>query len=300
MPKSSPHVAVLTGEVLRLLSPQAGESYLDVTAGYGGHTDAILPITKTPQKTLLIDRDHQAADYLKQKFAGRGVRVINRDFLSASQELAVARARFDMILADLGTSSPHFDDARRGFSFEKPGPLDMRMDQNQRLSADQIVNEWDEPKLSEIISRYGEEPHAAGIAKAIVAARPLRGTTELASVVASAQPRRGKIHPATKVFQALRITVNSELDQLEESLPIWLELLAPGGRLAVISFHSLEDRIVKRFLADHAADTYDSQLRLLTKKPITAKPDEIASNPRARSARARAAAKIKTKRKEIK
>jgi 16S rRNA (cytosine1402-N4)-methyltransferase len=298
MPKSSPHVAVLVDEVLDLLSPKTGESYLDVTAGYGGHSGAILKLTGTPHKAVLIDRDSKAANYLKQGFAGSGVRIINSDFLSASRDLAEQGRKFDLILADLGVSSPHFDEARRGFSFAKPGPLDMRMDQNQRLSASQIVNEWEEPELSAVIASLGEEPQAAAIAKAIVDARPISDTKELADVVARARPKIGKLHPATKTFQALRLAVNDELSQLEHSLPIWSALLASNGRIAIISFHSLEDRIVKQFFAERAGNTYDAELKLLNKRPITANPDELVKNPRARSARLRAAAKIKTKRKD--
>ena len=300
MPKSSPHVAVLVREVLQLLSPKKGQSYLDVTAGYGGHAQAILQATGAPHQAVLIDRDQQAANYLKQMFVGSGAGILNSDFLSASEQLAEQGRKFDLILADLGASSPHFDQSSRGFSFDKPGPLDMRMDQNQVLTAEKIVNEWDEPELAVVIARYGEEPQAAAIAKAIIGARPLKSTEQLAETVARLQPRGQRLHPATKTFQALRIAVNDELSQLEGSLPHWLELLSPGGRLALISFHSLEDRLVKQFLAQHAGDRYDAELTLLTKKPITAKPDEIASNPRARSARLRAAAKIKTKRKVIK
>ncbi|OGL26044.1 16S rRNA (cytosine(1402)-N(4))-methyltransferase [Candidatus Saccharibacteria bacterium RIFCSPHIGHO2_12_FULL_49_19] len=288
MPKSSPHVAVLTHEVLRLLSPNAGDSYLDVTAGYGGHAQAVLQSTKAPLKAVLIDRDRRAADYLKQKFAGSGAKVIKSDFLSASRQLARQGKTFNLILADLGVSSPHLDDARRGFSFEKPGPLDMRMDQNQVLTAAQIVNEWDGPELSAVIARYGEEPRAAHIAEAIIASRPVGDTRQLARIVAAVMPRRQKLHPATKTFQGLRIAVNAELVQLEESLPIWLGLLTPGGRMAVISFHSLEDRIVKHFFAQFGGNTYDAELTVLTPKPVTAKPDEIVHNPRARSAKLRA------------
>jgi 16S rRNA (cytosine1402-N4)-methyltransferase len=203
-----------------------------------------------------------------------------------------------MILADLGVSSPHLDQASRGFSLNAEGPLDMRMDQSQDLTAATIVNQWDEAEIAKILKDFGQEPKAQKIARQIVAARPLNSTKELAKIVGKVWRGFSRVHPATRTFQALRITVNSELAQLEQSLPLIAELLVPGGRMAIISFHSLEDRIVKQFLAEYAADVFDAELQLLTKKPVTASNDEIVSNPRARSAKLRAAAKIKTKRKE--
>jgi 16S rRNA (cytosine1402-N4)-methyltransferase len=236
---------------------------------------------------------------LKQKFASAGSRVIRSDFLSASQQLVQAKERFDLILADLGLSSPHLDDASRGFAFSRSGPLDMRMDQSQPLTAAEIVNSWSQDKLEELFRRFGEEPKARQIAISIVLSRPIETTDQLAKVVNSVKGlRRQRINRSTKIFQALRIAVNDELRQLEIALPLWLELLSPGGRMAIISFHSLEDRLVKRFLLEHGGRTYDAELKLLTKKPILANREEIDSNPRARSAKLRAAAKIKTKRKE--
>jgi len=297
MPKSVLHTPVLEVEVLRALEPSHGESYLDVTAGYGGHAETVLAKTQAPKLAVLVDRDKQAVSYLKKKFAGSGSEIINRDFLSVSRDLAEQGKQFDIVLADLGASSPHFDDITRGFSFTQAGPLDMRMDAGQQLTADDIVNRWDGPELTRIIAEFGEEPANRRIAKAIVAARPVRDTAHLADLIAKAKPasrwKRQKIHPATKTFQAIRIAVNGELEQLEKALPIWLELLAPGGRLAIISFHSLEDRIVKKFFRGYAGSNYDSVLTELTYKPVGAKPDEIAKNPRARSAKLRAAAKIK-------
>lgn len=199
-----------------------------------------------------------------------------------------------MVLADLGVSSPHLEQAQRGFSFRSVGPLDMRMDQSQQLMADQIVNQTPKDELAKILASNGEEPKAPAIARAIVANRPVRDTEHLAAIIAEAVGFRGKltkIHPATKSFQAIRIAVNDELGQLARSLPLMQQVLAPGGRLAVISFHSLEDRLVKQFFAENAGNTYDAQLRLLTKKPVTASREEIVSNPRARSAKLRAVAK---------
>jgi 16S rRNA (cytosine1402-N4)-methyltransferase len=171
----------------------------------------------------------------------------------------------------------------------------MRMDQSQELTAGTIVNSYSEAELSGILQRFGEEPKARQIAQAIVAARPLRTTAELAAIAARAWPGRSRVHPATRTFQALRIAVNDELGQLEQSLPLWIELLAPDGRIAVISFHSLEDRLVKQAFQEASGDRYDAELRLLTRRPATAPSTETVSNPRARSAKLRAAAKIKKK-----
>lgn len=280
---------------MRYLDPQAGESYLDLTAGYGGHAEEILAQTGDPAKAVLVDRDKEAVKVLEGKFADRGVSVRHRDFLTASRELADENRQFDLILADLGVSSPHLNEGLRGFAINVSGPLDMRMDQSQALTAAVIVNRYNETELADLLWRYGEEPRAKRIARLIVANRPFSSTDQLAAVAAKAWPGRSRIHPATRTFQALRIAVNDELDLLERSLPLWLELLTPGGRLAVISFHSLEDRLVKVALAEVAGDRYDAEFRLLTKRPVTAGPNEIAYNPRARSAKLRAAAKINKK-----
>ena len=200
-----------------------------------------------------------------------------------------------MILADLGVSSPHLDNAARGFAFAANGPLDMRMDQTQDLDAATIVNTYSVDDLTRIIKEYGEEPRARRVAEAIVERRPFTGTQELAEVVRSVLPKppgkRGKIHPATKTFQALRIAVNDELELLRASLPLWMKLLNKGGRLGVISFHSLEDRLVKQAFAEAAGERYDAELSLLTKHPITADEKELVFNPRSRSAKLRVAVK---------
>jgi 16S rRNA (cytosine1402-N4)-methyltransferase len=166
------------------------------------------------------------------------------------------------------------------------------MDQSQELTAEQVVNTWSEADLTDILLRYGEEPHAKKIARFIVDNRPFATTAQLAAVAARAWPGRSRVHPATRTFQAIRIAVNDELGQLERSLPLWQQLLAPGGRLAVISFHSLEDRIVKRFMAEHGGDRYDAEWQILTKHAVMATPHELVSNPRSRSAKLRVAAKI--------
>ncbi len=295
--QTNPHQPVLLSEVLAVLNPQAGESSLDVTAGYGGHAEAVLARTHQPKKAVLVDRDGEAEQFLRTKFGPAETKVIREDYLGASRKLAKAGKHFDMILADLGTSSPHLDNPERGFSFARRGPLDMRMDTSQELSAQAVVNNWPENKLEQIIRQFGEEPKAAAIAAAIAANRPISDTSQLAEVVsreAGKRLRNRKIHPATRTFQALRIAVNGELDQLRDSLPLWEELLSPGGRLAIISFHSLEDRIVKNYFSEHAQETYDSVLRTITKKPLVATKTKTTTNPRARSAKLRAAVKIKT------
>jgi 16S rRNA (cytosine1402-N4)-methyltransferase len=287
------HLPVLLEPVLSVLKPKKGESYLDLTAGYGGHAEAILSRTKAPSEALLVDRDQTATEALKAKLGSEGVEIVQTDFYTASQDLLAKDRQFDLILADLGVSSVHLNTASRGFSFNQDGPLDMRMDENQQLTADTIVNSFSEKKLTDIIARYGEDPKATRIANLIVHNRPISSTRTLAQIVAKAWPGHFKTHPATRTFQALRIAVNNELELLELSLPIWVDILKPGGRIAVISFHSLEDRLIKQFFQEKAGNTYDAELQLITKHPISGDPTEIAFNPRARSAKLRAAAKIK-------
>jgi 16S rRNA (cytosine1402-N4)-methyltransferase len=287
------HVPVLLGPVLQYLDPREGDSYLDLTAGYGGHAEQILERTNRPEQAVLIDRDINAVEVLKKKFVASGVRIIHTDFLSATRGLKAEGRKFDVILADLGVSSPHLNEARRGFAILTDGPLDMRMDQSQQLTAADIVNRYTISELTNILSEYGEEPKARRIAQLIVEHRPIATTTELAHIAARAWPGHSKVHPATRTFQAIRIAVNDELGLIEESLPLWIDLLNPGGRIAIISFHSLEDRLVKRIFAEAAGNRYDADIQILTKHPVTASDTEIVSNPRARSAKLRAAAKIK-------
>ena len=287
------HVPVLLEEVLSVLQPQKGESYLDVTAGYGGHAAAILERTSAPEHTTLIDRDENAINELGTRFSGDAVKLVNADFLSGSEQLLQEGQSFDLILADLGVSSPHLNQAERGFALSMTGPLDMRMDQRQSLTAEQVVNTYSKDALTDILSRYGEEPKASAIAKLIVQNRPLTTTSELAELVGRVWPGHSRVHPATRTFQALRIAVNDELGLLQRSLPVWLKLLAPGGRLAIISFHSLEDRLVKQYFAEQGGERYDAALQILTKRPLTASANESVFNPRARSAKLRAAVKIK-------
>lgn len=293
--KQERHIPVLLDEALQYLDPRAGESYLDLTAGYGGHAAAVLERTGNLARAVLIDRDQEAITVLREKFTGSTVSIRHQDFWAATKELSEENRRFDLILADLGVSSPHLNEGIRGFSIHSGGPLDMRMDQSQALTAAVIVNGYSESELADILRRYGEEPKAKKIAKLIVDGRPFSSTDQLAEVVAKAWRVRSRIHPATRTFQAIRIAVNDELDLLERSLPLWIELLAPGGRIAVISFHSLEDRLVKQAFKAAAGNRYDAELRLLTKRPVTAGPSELVFNPRARSAKLRAAVKIKRK-----
>lgn len=290
------HIPVLFDQVLTYLDPRPGEVYLDLTAGYGGHASAVLERTLSAP-AVLVDRDHEAVDYLKARYKDikdKNIEILHVDFLGASQKLLRSGRQFDLILADLGLSSPHLNTASRGFSIQSEGPLDMRMDRQQELTAETIVNTYSEAQLTELFREYGEDPRAKQIARAIVQARPLHTTQQLARVVTKVWPLgKSRVHPATRAFQSLRIEVNSELDQLKEALPLWIDLLKPGGRIGAISFHSLEDRLVKQAFAHEAGERYDARLKLLTKHPVQADATEIVHNPRARSAKLRAAVKIK-------
>lgn len=289
------HLPVLQDEVLAMLAPKAGEKYLDLTAGYGGHASALLAATGNYAGSVLVDRDGLAIAELERRFKDSGVKMRHQDFRLASRDLLESGEQFDLILADLGVSSPHLNVGKRGFAIQTNGPLDMRMDQSQALTAEAIVNGYKPTQLAKILAEYGEEPKAKQIADLIVAARPIGSTSQLAEVVAKAWPGRSRVHPATRTFQAIRIAVNDELRLLEDSLPLWIRLLAPGGRIAVISFHSLEDRLVKQAFKAVSGDRFDAELKLLTKRPIIASSNEIVHNPRARSAKLRAAVKINTK-----
>ncbi len=287
------HTPVLLAEILSSVNPTNGERYLDLTAGYGGHAAAILQLTDNYKQSVLVDRDSQAIIELKRKFESSGVEIIHQDYLSASRRLLADKRQFEIIVADLGVSSPHLNEVSRGFSFSEDGPLDMRMDQGQEMTAWHIVNQSSEAELADILWRFGEEPKARQIARMIVKNRPLTNTNQLAEIASRAWRTHSRTHPATRTFQAIRIAVNNELDQLSEALPYWLKLLSPGGRLAVISFHSLEDRVVKQFFANESGDRYDAALSLLAKHPVIPEPQELALNPRARSAKLRVAVKQK-------
>ncbi|HUC87331.1 MAG TPA: 16S rRNA (cytosine(1402)-N(4))-methyltransferase RsmH [Candidatus Saccharimonadales bacterium] len=307
----SSHIPVLCDDVVRLLHPEAGQTYFDGTAGYGGHAAAVHEKMGPSGRLLLVDRDAQAVTALRSRF-GTSATILHDDYLHAATELLASGDRLDMVLLDLGVSSPQLDQASRGFSFSADGPLDMRMDQSEDTdsarTAATIVNTMGEGELADLIYAFGEERQSRRIASAIVRARPITTTSQLAEVVAAAIGRGQKIHPATRTFQALRIAVNSELEQLEAVLPVLVQLLKPGGRLAVISFHSLEDRVVKEFFRRQSRDcicppeqpicTCDhvASLRILTKSPVLGTTD--AFNPRARSAKLRAAVKLTPKPKE--
>ena len=291
------HFPVMSDSVLHILNPTKGQKYLDLTAGYGGHAAQIMERTLVPNQAVLVDRDQMAIDRLQEIFREKDVQMMHSDFLYAAQELLKQERTFDVVLADLGVSSPHLNTASRGFSFRYDAPLDMRMDQRQELTAEHVVNTYTKEELERILREYGEEPKARRIADLLVNNRPITTTTKLAEIVAQAWPGYSRVHPATRTFQALRIAVNDELRLVKEALPLLVKLLAPDGRLAVITFHSLEDRIVKQFFAEAAGDRYDSDLRLLTKRPIVPSTEELVSNPRSRSAKLRAVAKINNKKK---
>jgi len=291
--KTNQHSPVLLQEVLDTLKPKAGESYLDLTAGYGGHASEIIRLTQS--SAVLVDRDDNAIAVLKNNLAGLGlVSLRHQDFLQACIELSAKKQKFDIILADLGVSSPHLDNASRGFSLRVDGPLDMRMDPFQDLTAGIVVNTYPSSELERILRTYGEEPKARRMAQMIVESRPLKTTLELANIAKKVWPGHSRSHPATRLFQAIRIEVNNELGQLETALPVMVDLLAPNGRLGIITFHSLEDRIVKKFFKSMAGDRYDAELSEITRQPRTATPHELDINPRSRSAKLRVVAKIKT------
>lgn len=286
------HVPVLLDAVLRELAPKEGESYLDLTAGYAGHASAVLNITKNDSESVLVDRDDYAIMHL-QPLADKGVKLLHTDFVTAARQLCEEGASFDILLIDLGVSSPQLDQGERGFSFSHNGPLDMRMDRRSGQTAADLVNTASPRELAAIIHEYGEEPfmQAKHIAEQIVAARPFNDTETLAALIKQTyRGRQGRIHPATRTFQALRIAVNDELGQVKEVLPLLPKLLNKGGRVGVISFHSLEDRLVKRFFKDQTDSGLEAELQVLTKKPISGATDDV-HNPRSRSAKFRVAVK---------
>ena len=280
------HVPVLSRELIEGLAVRPGGHYLDATVGGGGHSRLILEAAPDVRVTA-IDRDEQAIAAAKTRLDPSSDRV--QFFLSNFADYEPDNVTFDGIIADLGVSSHHLDVAERGFSFRNPSALDMRMDRRQSLTAAEVINHWDEKQLADIFFKYGEERLSRRIARQIVEQRPFETTTQLADAIAKCVPRQyryGRIHPATRVFQALRIVVNEELTSLETFLnraPNWL---VPGGRIVIISFHSLEDRLVKHGLRASPL------LRVLTKKPIIPQTDELEQNPRSRSAKLRIAERI--------
>ena len=301
------HVPVLLKEAIDFLAVQRGGTYIDATVGLGGHSLEIAKRLGAAGRLIGFDKDPKALEIAKGVF-GRSSSVVGQNTKADWPTIELRHGSFaelandqrpktndgvDGILADLGVSSLQFGDPARGFSFQAEGPLDMRMNPMSEPTAEQVVNQFDERELADLIYEFGEERRSRRIARAIVRSRPIRSTAHLAAVVsAAARPMNQaerRIHPATLTFQALRIFVNRELDDLRKLLQAAPQLLKPGGRLVVISFHSLEDRIVKDAMKEGARL---GQYKLLTKKPVIASEEEIARNPRARSAKLRAAERV--------
>ena len=283
------HVPVLLAQVLDALEPQRGGLFVDCTLGLGGHTHALLEAGAT--RVIGLDRDHSALAVAATRLAAFGERVefVHADYRQLPAVLEARRVeRVQGVLADLGVSSMQFDAEGRGFSFRRDEPLDMRMDQSTGPTAADLVNRTGEEELANAIYEFGEERYSRRISRALVAVRPITTTGELASVVRRAVPTKGwqRIDPATRTFQALRIWVNGELDGLDRFVTDAADRLEPGGRLAVITFHSLEDRIVKHTMRALAADA-PGAFQVLTKKPIVPSDEEVAANHRARSAKLR-------------
>jgi 16S rRNA (cytosine1402-N4)-methyltransferase len=306
MYKTPSHTPVMLHEVLKALNPQTGQRFIDATVGAGGHAEAILKATAPDGQVLALDADPTALDIAGRRLAPYGHRIlfVNVNF---DQVASIARSKDFIpvhgVLFDLGLSSMHLSATERGFSFQSDGPLDMRFDPSSPTTAADLVNNLSQTELADMLFRFGEERSSRAIARAIVAARPLHTTRDLADVVARSvgKRRQARIHPATRTFQALRIAVNDELGVLRSTLPSATALLAPGGRLAVISFHSLEDRIVKEFFIRESKDcicppeqptcncNHRATLHIIARKPITASDHEVSTNPRARSAKLRVA-----------
>jgi len=296
----SRHIPVMSEEVLLLLVQGTNRTYLDCTVGYSGHAEKILEASGSNSRLIGFDRDEVAIAASREKLARFGGRVLlfHGHFVDLKQHLTLSGiSQVDGILFDLGVSSPQLEEPARGFSFQEDGPLDMRMDQSMSGTAAELVNRWPEAQLADTIFQFGEERFSRRIARAIVCARqrhPLATTKELVSVIEGAVPanyRHGRLHCATRTFQALRIAVNQELDCLEPALRDAVDVLSPGGRLCVISFHSLEDRIVKHTLRT-LSSTDDPALVVLTKKPQVPSREESGRNPRSRSAKLRAAQRV--------
>jgi 16S rRNA (cytosine1402-N4)-methyltransferase len=286
------HVPVLLDATLARLDPQDGENYLDLTVGFGGHASKVLERTGNYTESVLVDRDDYAIQHVSS-LKTKGARLIHTDFLTAARQLTEEGKVFNLILVDLGVSSPQLDQGERGFSFTRNGPLDMRMDRRQEISAADLIQTASISELAQIIHDYGEEPYmnAKRIAEQVVANRPFKDTESLADLIAASSRGRWKrIHPATRTFQALRIAVNDELGQIQALLPLLPKLLKPGGRIGVISFHSLEDRLVKRYFKDQFEAGFEAELMPLTKKPIAGATEDV-HNPRSRSAKLRVAVK---------
>jgi 16S rRNA (cytosine1402-N4)-methyltransferase len=292
------HVPVLLKEAIDFLAVRRGGTYIDATVGLGGHSLEIAKRLGAPGHLIGLDKDPAALEIARKTLSPAvdrpdwpTITLLHRSFAEIANDQRPGT--FDGILADIGVSSLQLEDAARGFSFQAEGPLDMRMDPRSELTAEQVVNHLDERELADVIYEFGEERRSRRIARAIVRSRPIRSTAHLADVIsAAARPMNSeqrRIHPATRTFQALRIFVNRELDDLRALLKAPPRVLKPGGRVVIISFHSLEDRIVKDAFRDGIKDKY---FRVLTKKPLMATKEESDRNPRARSAKLRAAEKV--------
>ena len=287
------HVPVLLKEAIDFLAVKRGGTYLDATVGLGGHSYEIAKRLGAPGHLIGFDKDPAALDRAREILGSAGdspaITLIHGSFAEVGERSAPTS--LDGLIADLGVSSLQLGDPARGFSFQADGPLDMRMNPMSGETAEQVVNHIDERELADVIYEFGEERRSRRIARAIVRSRPIRTTKQLVEVVSAAarSMKHERIHPATRTFQALRIFVNRELDDLKALLEAAPRVLKPGGRLVAISFHSLEDRIVKDALRDGAKQGW---YRLPTKKPVTASEEEIERNPRSRSAKMRAAEKV--------
>jgi 16S rRNA (cytosine1402-N4)-methyltransferase len=301
------HQPVLYQEIIHALRPISAGRYVDGTLGAGGHAAGLLAASDPEGKLLGMDVDPQALALARQRLAPYGERawLIQAPYTSLPEQLAsLGWETVDGIVLDLGASSMQFDNPQRGFSFLAEGPLDMRFDPSGPLSAAEIVNTWPEDELADLLFRFGEEPAGRRIARAILRNRPLTTTRQLAETVEMVQPRRGGHHPATQTFQALRIAVNGELDSIGTVLPLAIQALAPGGRLAIISFHSLEDRLVKETFRRESRDClcpprqpvctcgHKASISEVSRRAIVPAEAEIEANPRARSAKLRVAEKL--------
>jgi 16S rRNA (cytosine1402-N4)-methyltransferase len=295
MSERSRHVPVLLNDAIRYLNVRRGGTYADATLGLAGHSSAIARLLGPEGRLIAFDRDPEAMALAKERLAvlkeelgPEMPEVVLHDVEFSQAGELLERASLDGLLADFGVSSMQFDEAHRGFSFQADGPLEMRMNPRQGVSAEQVVNQAGEKELADLIYEFGEERRSRRIARAIVRARPVTTTAQLARIVSAAAPamKQDRIHPATRTFQALRIYVNAELAEIEALLKAAPGLLKPGGRLVVISFHSLEDRLAKDALREGARQGI---YEVLTRKPVTAEAEETDRNPRARSAKLRAA-----------
>jgi 16S rRNA (cytosine1402-N4)-methyltransferase len=303
------HEPVLAPELTALLAPEPGQTAVDCTFGGGGHARLIAERLGPAGMLVCVDRDPAAKARFEEFAAGAPCRTrfIGAEFAEGLGALRGEGVRPDMVYMDLGMSSMQVDAWERGFSYAYDAPLDMRMDTRQELDAASLVNKWPESRIAQVLRRFGEERYAGGIAREIVRRRPLRTTSDLVDAIKAGMPasaRFGGGHPAKRTFQAIRIAVNGELDSIDEALPLAWEMLPVGGRFGAISFHSLEDRRVKRFLAARARGCvcppelpvcvcgHEPEAELLTRRAVAPGPDEVAANPRSRSAHLRAAMKI--------